>query len=415
MEKPKYPFVDSHAEPVEEFEDQLILQNRALESTAEGITIADARLPDNPLIYINTGFERITGYSKRSVIGRNCRFLQGPKTDPETSDIIRQAIRENKDCTVEILNYRKDGKPFWNRLSINPVRDGQGQVTHYIGVQSDITVRKNVEDALIHAKKELEFTNQHMKHDLERAATIQQSLLPTKLPQLKHVNLAWAYHPTSELAGDTLNVIKLDEYHLGMYILDVSGHGVPAALLSVTLSYWLSPTPERSSLFVRTLGTDEYTIATPKEVAEKLNLQFPIDPETGQYFTLLYGVLDIRKNQFDFVSAGHPAPVLLPFNNNPKQLSSYGLPIGVLPEAEYKEDRVQLSKGDRLYMFTDGIIEAAKGEEEFGIQRLNKAINASRYYNLNDNLSVLTDTVKKWSGKSKFQDDISLLAFEMQQ
>ena len=95
----------------------LDLKDRALAAAAEGITISDPSLPDNPLIYVNSGFERITGYPAAAVLGKNCRFLQGPDTDPEAAAIIRQAVIEETECTVEILNYRRDGSSFWNRLS----------------------------------------------------------------------------------------------------------------------------------------------------------------------------------------------------------------------------------------------------------------------------------------------------------
>src|SRR5512134_1127915 len=119
--------------------DQLALKDRALDVAAEGITIADARLPDRPLIYANEGFERVTGYSVAEVLGRNCRFLQGPDSDPAAVAEIRAAVAGERECIVEILNYRRDGTTFWNRLSITPVRNGRGEVTHFIGVQSDVT------------------------------------------------------------------------------------------------------------------------------------------------------------------------------------------------------------------------------------------------------------------------------------
>jgi PAS domain S-box-containing protein len=103
--------------------DQLALKDRALDVAAEGVTIADGRLPDRPLIYANEGFERVTGYRVAEVLGRNCRFLQGPGTDPVAVAEIRDAVAEHRECVVEILNYRKDGTTFWNRLSITPVRD----------------------------------------------------------------------------------------------------------------------------------------------------------------------------------------------------------------------------------------------------------------------------------------------------
>ena len=105
----------------------LALKDRALDVSAEGITIADAREPDRPLIYANEGFERMTGYPVEEVMGRNCRFLQGPETDPSAMAEIRAALAESRECVVEILNYRKNGSTFWNRLSITPVRDAVGR------------------------------------------------------------------------------------------------------------------------------------------------------------------------------------------------------------------------------------------------------------------------------------------------
>jgi PAS domain S-box-containing protein len=197
--------------------EQLALKDRALAAASEGITISDARLPDNPLIYVNSGFEKLTGYSAESIIGKNCRFLQGPESDPSASEEIRRALREQRDCVVEILNYQKDGTPFWNRLSITPVRDADRKVTHYIGVQTDITARKNAEDALRQAKEELEVANSRMKTELEMAARIQRTMLPPAHVSLRGANLSWIFHPCDELAGDTLNFIPLDGERVVLY------------------------------------------------------------------------------------------------------------------------------------------------------------------------------------------------------
>ena len=103
---------------IERPEEQLVLREEALAVTAEGVTISDASLPDNPIIYANRGFERLTGYSVEDVVGRNCRFLQGVDTDAAAVAEIRESVRGGRECTVQLLNYRKDGTPFWNRLSI---------------------------------------------------------------------------------------------------------------------------------------------------------------------------------------------------------------------------------------------------------------------------------------------------------
>src|SRR5205809_367847 len=126
----------------------LRLRDRAIAETSNGILITDPHQRDNPIIYVNPAFERITGYRMNEVLGRNCRFIQGSDTDPATVAVMRQAIAEQRDCQVIIRNYRKDGAPFWNELTISPVHDGRGQVTHFVGVLADITARKGAEDAI---------------------------------------------------------------------------------------------------------------------------------------------------------------------------------------------------------------------------------------------------------------------------
>ncbi len=116
-----------------------LLLEQAVEVTPEVVTISDPSQPDNPLVYANAAFFRQTGYTREEVIGRNCRMLRGPGTDPAAVQQIRTAVQTQRPCVVELLNYRKDGTSFWNRLSIVPLRDATGTVTHFAGFQSDIS------------------------------------------------------------------------------------------------------------------------------------------------------------------------------------------------------------------------------------------------------------------------------------
>src|SRR3954453_1838577 len=122
------------------------LRERAVIATDIPFTITDPRKPDNPLVWVNPSFTRVTGYEQDDVVGRNCRFLQGPATDPAAVDEIRRAIAERRTVTTTLLNYRKDGTAFWNQLSISPVFDGEGALVSFVGVQTDVTERVRVED-----------------------------------------------------------------------------------------------------------------------------------------------------------------------------------------------------------------------------------------------------------------------------
>jgi sigma-B regulation protein RsbU (phosphoserine phosphatase) len=390
-----------------EFDVPLDLKNRALAAAVEGITISDPSLPDNPLIYANSGFERLTGYPVQSVLGKNCRFLQGPNTDPVTAETIRRAISEKTECTVEILNYRRDGSQFWNRLSITPVRDAQGDVTNFIGVQSDITARRNAEDALIKA-------NSKMKSDLEAAARVQQSMLPQTLPEADGFRFAYRYHPCDELAGDTLNCFAIDKDHVAVYIVDVSGHGVAASLLSVTLNRMLLPIPGQSILYTASdVDQSEIQVAPPRIVAERLNRQFPFDERTSQFFTMVYGVLDTRTAMFKYVSAGHPYLILCGPDGRTRELRRDQFPIGIMSEAAYVEDTVHLEPGDRLFLYTDGVTEAGgESGEQYDSHRLCRTIATSRQETLDAVLGGILDSVESFCSDTEIQDDISLFGIE---
>jgi PAS domain S-box-containing protein len=140
-------------------EENLRLRTRAIEFATNGILIADARRADLPVIFVNPAFTTLTGYSAEETLGRNCRFLQGPQTDPETVAVVRDAIRNHKECAVTILNYRRDGTPFWNDLQIAPIVNDDGEVTHYIGIQTDVTERVDAEWELWQARNAAEAAN----------------------------------------------------------------------------------------------------------------------------------------------------------------------------------------------------------------------------------------------------------------
>jgi len=142
---------------------ELRLHDRAMAATSCGITIADAAAPDMPLIYVNAAFERITGYPEREVIGRNCRFLQRDDRDQPGLIDLRRALQAGEDCTITLRNYRRDGSLFWNELYTSPVFDDAGRLTHFVGIQTDVTVRIEAEENLQRQREALEEANQHLQ------------------------------------------------------------------------------------------------------------------------------------------------------------------------------------------------------------------------------------------------------------
>ena len=146
----------SYVEQRTKTEAELLIRNRALEASVNGVIVCDALHTDHPIVYVNPAFERLTGYSVEECIGHNCRFLQGIDRDQRAVEQIRNALARQQTISVELRNYRKDGALFWNELRIAPVRDEKGLVTHFIGIQSDISSRKMAEQALQESHRELE-------------------------------------------------------------------------------------------------------------------------------------------------------------------------------------------------------------------------------------------------------------------
>ncbi|WP_379131152.1 ATP-binding protein [Paenibacillus sp. sgz500958] len=139
------------------------LYERAVRDVGTGVIIADAQLPGRPVIYANSAFTKITGYTFDEVIGRNCNFLQGKDTKQETVELIRDSLRQNVRVNVEILNYRKNHEPFWNELVISALKDEKGITTHYIGLQTDVTERRQLMQSEQQSRNILEQVLQYLK------------------------------------------------------------------------------------------------------------------------------------------------------------------------------------------------------------------------------------------------------------
>ncbi|WP_254279470.1 PAS domain-containing sensor histidine kinase [Haloarcula marina] len=139
---------------------------RAIDAAHTPLSLSDPTREDNPLVYVNDAFERVTGYEREAVIGRNCRFLQTEDTDQETVAELRRAIDNEDPVTVEFENERADGSTFWNRLTVTPIYDETGELVHYLGSQEDITDRLDTEETLRDQRDALDLLNEMVRHDI---------------------------------------------------------------------------------------------------------------------------------------------------------------------------------------------------------------------------------------------------------
>jgi sigma-B regulation protein RsbU (phosphoserine phosphatase) len=271
----------------------------------------------------------------------------------------------------------------------------------------------SLEQDLAARNTELAQANVRMREDLEAAANVQQALLPEKIPEFEGIRFAWRLDPCEELAGDTLNVFPLTDRYAAFYLLDVSGHGVAAALSSVTLSRVLVPVQGRGSILVR-MADGEATVVPPAVLARRLNRQFERGMAHGQFFTFLYGVFDREARELHYVSAGHPGPVWLRADGALQVLDATGPPLGILPHVDIQQKTLSLSPGDRIFVYSDGLTEARPASgEQFGLPRLLQIVEQHREAPLMEMIGNVFEGVQAWSGSQAFEDDVSCLALEI--
>ncbi len=275
-------------------------------------------------------------------------------------------------------------------------------------------VRARVDNVLGYAlaAREIQHANDRMNRDLEAAARVQASLLPDKPIDIKGAEFVWRFKPCDELAGDGLNAFRLDNEHVAMYVLDVSGHGVAAALLSVSVTHHLSQLIGRHRF--QDAEACQFTadnIISPAWLARNLNSLFPMDAVGRHYFTFLYGVLNAKSRTFCFVSAGSPGPLVVHTDGSVDVHDVPAVPIGMFPDSEYSDSVIELLPGDRLYLHTDGLYEERNIETRamFGRNRMQRALGHAAAVPFTASLDGLLDEIVRWRGSDTLSDDIAVL------
>lgn len=267
----------------------------------------------------------------------------------------------------------------------------------------------------INREKALEALNARLLKDQRSAAQTQQTLLPRNLPKTENLTFHYLFSPYEEVGGDMLNVFWLDDTTIGLYLLDVAGHGVAAALFAVTINSILQPRTNHSSLARLYLENKEsYRVVPPAAVVEKLNSQFLLGSDNELLFTLVYGLVNTKTLQFDFVAAGHQGIVHQPHKQSPILMEMKTFPVGATKNPEYETQSMQLHPGDRFYLFSDGITEASNAkQEQYGNKRLMQVFDRSANIPFDESAAKILADVAVFRGPMSQDDDMAILCLEV--
>ena len=261
---------------------------------------------------------------------------------------------------------------------------------------------------LYQTTKELQSQKQIIEQELFQASEYVRSLLPE--PIEGKISIQSSFLPSTQLGGDSFDYFWLDANHLAFYLLDVSGHGVGSALLSVSVLNLMRTRSLRRSRNAQTT-TNFYR---PSEVLYDLNNTFQMSVHNDMYFTIWYGVYDKQTHQLVYSSAGHPPSVLISNEETPKikLLKTSGIPIGMMPDGSYHEQVCEIDTSSRLYLFSDGVYEVS--QDDGSIWGLNALIDT--FIRMpSDRLSgieYILSCVKEAANNNPFEDDLSLLELE---
>lgn len=254
--------------------------------------------------------------------------------------------------------------------------------------------------------KDLAKTNQKLLEDLEYARDIQKAMLPGKLPNNEHVSFLAQYYPAERVSGDFYNIFKLDEKNIGMYIGDVSGHGVPAAMLTVFLN--------QSIKTIKELDGSSFQIINPAKVLENLyKLYNKVQFKDDIYILALYAIYNTETKELVYSSAGmNVQPFIVRRNAQVQEIEIKGLPICSLAEicsADYVDKKIQLEEGDKVFFYTDGLVELNNRQtgKSFNANDLKRLLGEYYGRSTPDLYSEIDRNIKEITGNGSLRDDVT--------
>jgi sigma-B regulation protein RsbU (phosphoserine phosphatase) len=277
-------------------------------------------------------------------------------------------------------------------------------------IENQLKIRR-LTDELIATNAELTEKQKKLDEDLQAAAGIQQNLLPRNPPEVDNLDIAWKFMPSEQIGGDIFNVLRLDEDHLGFYMIDVSGHGVPPALVTFSISQTLQP-HMGCTIRKRPGFTPDHQVVSPGEVLKSLDEEYPWE-RFERFLTIIYLIVNIRNGHMIYSNAAHPPPILLHADGALELLEEGGTIIGLDGILPFEEGEKILSPGDKIILYTDGVFEFVDSRGEiFGEKRFHELVKGLYRLPIGAVLDEIVLAIERFVQGAKLQDDVSLLGIE---
>lgn len=253
-----------------------------------------------------------------------------------------------------------------------------------------------------------------IKSDLEAAAKVQQKLLPPRKINLGGIEFNSKFIPSVFLSGDNYNYFELDNNLIGFYLLDVSGHGIPAAMHSFALSNFITPETLKENPLKNYNPTKSYfEPLPPSKVIEKLNDRFLTNGTNVDYFTMVYGTINTITNRLCISHAAHPNSFLIRNNGNVEKTGQRNFPVGIFKDADFFQDCFDFYSGDKLLVYSDGVTECKNQKGKyFSENRLMTFIERNKFKNSKEFINDLETELRKWHVEEHFHDDVTFFMIE---
>ncbi|RLD35777.1 MAG: hypothetical protein DRI83_06340, partial [Bacteroidetes bacterium] len=406
MEVYGYPIFDEKGEVVQmieysmditerkKVEKRLKSQSTALKSAANGIVITNV---EGEIEWVNPAFTELTGYSWKEVIGKNPRVLNSGKHDNAFFKNMWETVLKGDVWHDEIINKKKNGDLYYEEMTITPILNDKQEVIQFVAIKQDITERKRLEEIVIKAKE-------RMEGELNVAKDIQMSMLPLifpAFPQRGEIDIYAELIPAREVGGDFYDFYFLDENHICFVVGDVSGKGVPAALMMAVTK----------TLLKSRAGNDKSTAS----ILTHVNNEIAKDNDTYMFITVFMAILNTNTGELVYSNAGHnPSFIIKHDDREVVKLSDlHGPVIGAMEEMTYSETKLFIDKDDIVIAYTDGVTESQNMEEELYSDAKFITFLENWIFSTPKNLiEEIIKSVKEHEGEAEQFDDITALAVQ---